>query len=197
MYRIHTSLCSLREHLTWKRNSADLDNEETSEMPSESSNESCPISEEESKKPFGIGDGDDSIIDTLDTDPPAHFVPPELSTRERIQNNIFRLISARKKPVQDMEKLQMSLMYPPRTMQLNPIVELDEQAPEALNECDIITVQKTKSLVESAMEKTMINVTRLKSIWEESTGKGIDNAKAYANGIYWVCYAAPGKFIHL
>lgn len=197
MYRIHTTLCSLREHLTWKRGSANQQNEETSDIPFESSNVNCTITKEEieeekSQETFEVDDGDDHIINTFDTEQAPYTAPPELSTRDRIQNGIFKLMSTRKKLRQDVDKLQMSIMYPPGCMPLNPIVELDEQAPESLNEANILTLGNKKSFLKSIWNKA-VNATQFISLWEESA----DTFKTYSKGIYWVCYAAPGKFVYL
>lgn len=196
MYRIHTTLCSLREYLTWKCGSANQQNEETSEMPVESSNVNCTITEEEEQEKFQetfeVGDGDDHIINTFDTEQAPYSAPPELSTRDRIQNGIFNLLSARKKRRQYLKKLQMSVMHPPGSMPLNPIVELDEQAPESLNEGNSLTLGNKKSFFKSTWDKT-VNATQCMSLWEESA----DTFKSFGNGIFWVCYAAPGKFVCL
>lgn len=187
MYRI---LTSLRELLTWKRGSASQQNEETSEMPGESSNENSRITEEEEEsQAFDLGDGDVHIIDTFDTEQPPYFTSPDLNTGERIQNGFFKLLSPSKKLRQDVENLQMSIMYPPGTMPLNPIAELDEQAPESPDDDNTFTVRKKKPFFKSTLEKTIVNANRFKLFWNETT----DTAKSYANGIYWVLYAAPGK----
>lgn len=195
MYRIHTSLCSLREHLTWKRDGASQQNEETSEMPAESSNETCTIiaEEEESQEAIDGSDGNDHIIDTFDTELPPHYAPPELNTRERIQNGFFKLMSPSKKLRQDVEKLQMSIMYPPGAMPLNPIVELDEQAPDSHNDGDIFSVRNRKSFFKTAFDTAVLNATRLKLFFNQST----DTPNTYGNGFYYVFYAAPGKFMYL
>lgn len=194
MYRIHTTLCSLREHLPWKLGSVSQQNEETSEIPAESSNEKCPITEEEeSQEALDVGDGDDHIIDTFDTEQSSYFGPPEFNTRDRIQKGFFKLLSPSKKVRQDVENLQRSIMYPPGTMPLNPIVELDEQNPESPNNDEFFTVGNRQSFYKSTLEKAIISATRFKSFWDETT----DAAKSYAKGIYWVYYAAPGKFVSL
>lgn len=192
MYRILASLCSLREHLTFKRGSASQQNEEMPEMSAEPSNENYPITEEgeELEEAFDLGDGDDHIIDTFDTKQPPYFGSPALSTRDRIQNGFFKLLSPSKEHRQDVENLQMSIMYPPGTVPLNPIVELDEQAPESPNDGDIFRLQNRKPFFKFTLEKAIRHATRFKLFWNEST----DTAKSYANGlIYWVYYAAPGK----
>lgn len=194
MYRIHTSLCSIRDHLTWKRGGASQQNEETSETPAESSNENCTITEEgESQEAIDQSDGNDHIINTFDTEQPLHYAPSELSTRERIQNGFFKLMSPSKKLRQDVEKLQMSIMYPPGAMPLNPIVELDEQAPESPNDSNIFTVRNRISCFKTACEKAILNATRFKLLFNQST----DTAKSYANGFYYVFYAAPGKSVYM
>lgn len=191
MYRIHTALCSLRGHLTWQRASANPQNEETSVMPLESSNVNCPNTEEEEKiqEAFDVGDGDDHIINTFDTEQPPHSAPLKLRARDRIQKGFFKLLSPNHNLQQDVEKLQMSIMYPPGTMPLNPIVELDEQAPESPSDGDVLKFENRKPFFKSAL-KAIINATQFKLFWEHSS----DNVQSYANGFYWVFFATHGKF---
>lgn len=199
MYRIHTALGSLREHLTWNRGNASQQNNETSEISVESSNANRPITEEESSgQAFDVGDRDDHIIATFNTHQPPYSAPSNLKARDRIPKGFFKLLSPNKNLAQDVEKLQMSIMYPPGSMPLNPIVELDEQAPESLNDDNVLTpenrMEKKIHYLKSVLKKVVINATQFKLFWEPSA----DTTKSYGNGIYWVCYAAPGgKFVYL
>ncbi|XP_026316202.1 uncharacterized protein LOC113227480 [Hyposmocoma kahamanoa] len=81
----------------------------------------------------------------------------------------------------------MSIMYPPGTMPLNPIVELDEQAPESPSDGNVLKFENRKPFFKSAL-KAIINATQFKLFWEHSS----DNVQSYAKGCYWVFYAAPG-----